>query len=249
MTAAPPVLGSLDDYVALLAGLAEMGYRTCGFLDAAPDRPDLILRHDVDMSVACAVAMGEAEAARGVTATYFVLLRSELYNPWSPGSGDGLRRLIALGHMVGLHFDAALYPDDIAQLDRACADECAQLEAIIDRPVTLVSFHRPVPTLRGLDRPIGGRRHAYEPRFFEAIGYCSDSNGSWFHGHPLAHIAVRERRAFQLLTHPVWWVAAGGTASERLDWFLERQVDVLDITLAENCRAHTTGWLERQVGR
>ncbi|MEZ5667338.1 MAG: hypothetical protein R3F55_07880 [Alphaproteobacteria bacterium] len=249
MTAAPPVPGNLDDYVALLTELAGLGYRACGFLDAEPDRPDLILRHDIDMSVDCAVAMGEAEAAQGIAASYFVLLRSELYNAWSPASRDGLQQLGALGHEIGLHFDAALYPGEIAALDRACADECAQLEAILGQPVRLVSFHRPAPALRGLDRPIGSRRHAYEPRFFEAIGYCSDSNGGWYHGPPLAHDAVRARRALQLLTHPVWWVAPGATAAERLDRILTERVDALDRALAENCRAHETGWRERQVGR
>ena len=62
-------------------------------------------------------------------------------------------------------------------------------------PVTMVSFHRPAPELLGHAAPLGGRAHAYQPRFFSDMGYCSDSRGRWGHGHPLEHPAVAEGRA------------------------------------------------------
>lgn len=246
MSALPGIPGNLADYSAQVTTLVERGYRICGFLDAQPSEPDLILRHDIDMSVECALAMAEAEAAIGAVATYFVLLRSELYNPWSNTASRAIRRIAALGHEVGLHLDASLYPDDAAALDEACAKECHALEDITGTSVRIVSFHRPARALQGLDRPVGGRRHAYEPRFFEQMGYCSDSNGGWHHGHPLDHEAVRQERALQLLTHPVWWVADGDSAAARLDWFLGWRLRALEEALAANCRAHKIGWLERQ---
>lgn len=248
MTDRPPVPGSIEDYRALVAALLDLGYRVCGYDDARPDRRDLILRHDIDMSIDCAVALAEAERAMGVAATYFTLLRTDMYNPWSAAGREGIRSLVALGHDVGLHFDASLYPDDLALLDAACADECDALEQVSGAPVRMVSFHRPAKPLQGLARTIGGRRHAYEPAFFAQMGYSSDSNGAWAHGHPLDHDALKEGRALQLLTHPIWWIGEGNTAAARLDWYVRQRVSALDQALAANCRAHRAGRISIQVG-
>ena len=37
------------------------------------------------------------------------------------------------------------------------------------------------------------------------MGYCKDFRGLWRFGSPLEHVAVKERRALQLVTHPISW--------------------------------------------
>ena len=197
---------TLDGYAALLDALLARGYQARGFADAEPARRDLIVRHDLDVSIPAALLLARIEAARGVAAHYFVLLRTELYNPFAAAGVGDLQRLGELGHTVGLHFDAALYPDDLDALDRAVRREAGMLADLLGKPVDMVSLHRPAHALQGLDRRLGGCRHAYEPRFFREMGYCSDSRGGWHHGHPLDHAAVRDGRTLQLLTHPIWWV-------------------------------------------
>ncbi len=46
-------------YASLLAAFAARGYLIRNFSDADPSKPHLILRHDVDMSVATAAEMAE----------------------------------------------------------------------------------------------------------------------------------------------------------------------------------------------
>ncbi|MBT3172708.1 MAG: hypothetical protein HN333_14900, partial [Rhodospirillaceae bacterium] len=82
---------------------------------------------------------------------------------------------------------------------------------MLGRSVPMISFHRPAPALQGREGRIAGRMHAYEPRFFREIGYCSDSRGAWRHGHPLDHAAVVKGKALQLLIHPLWWITPPGT--------------------------------------
>lgn len=230
---------SITAYGDLVRALLGRGYDVRGFADAEPDARHLILRHDIDMSIEAAVPIAEAEAALGVSSAYFVLVRSEIYSPFTPDGAGALARIGSLGHEIGLHFDAALYTE--ATIDEAAARECAMLETFIGRPVRTISFHRPHASLLGREGALAGRRHAYEPRFFRDMGYCSDSRGSWRHGHPLAHEAVTAGRALQLLTHPIWWQDPPAAPVARLDNFLNARMHALDRALAAHCDIHVPG--------
>lgn len=229
---------TLESYGEILRSFSDRGYTAADFHIVDPAKRQLILRHDIDMSIAAALPMAEAEAALNMRAVYFVLVRTEFYNPWSEQGQAALQAIAGLGHEIGLHFDATIYGDDPDSLETAAAAECAVLEAIMETPVQTISFHRPVQSLQGLAGNLAGRRHAYEPRFFAEMGYCSDSRGGWFHGAPLDHPAVGEGRAIQVLTHPIWWTGGAVEPVERLDRFLEERKVILDHELARNCDIH-----------
>ena len=72
-----------------------------------PGTPFFILRHDIDFSPAAALRLAEMEAARGVRATYFLLLNTFYYNLLSPEHTDVPRRIAELGHEVGRLLSAA----------------------------------------------------------------------------------------------------------------------------------------------
>lgn len=234
---------TLAGYETLVRRLLDLGYVCRGYDDAAAARPHLILRHDIDMSLHAAVAMAERESALGVTATYFVLLRTELYNPLSGEGLQAVTRLRDLGHEIGLHLDASLYADgEATAIDDGAARECAILEAATGEPVRVISFHRPAKALLGSSDPVAGRRHAYQPRYFSEMAYCADSRGAWHHGHPLDHPAVSARQALQLLTHPIWWCRDEAESPDRRTVrFLAERIAVLDSELAANCSVHPTG--------
>jgi hypothetical protein len=226
-------------YAALLAAFRARGYEVRGYGDAEPQQRHLILRHDLDMSIEAALPIAAIEAEAGARATYFVLLRTEMYNVQAPASVGALKTIGEQGHEIGLHLDASLYADDDGALERAAAAECAALEAILGRPVATISFHRPAPRLKGRAGRLAGRRHAYEPRFFSQIGYCSDSRGAWHHGQPLDHPAVAAGRALQLLTHPIWWQdGTGSTVQEKLDRFVHGRYQLLRAELGRNCETY-----------
>lgn len=192
-------------YRDLLLTLLQRGYAGRSFLEAKRERADLVLRHDIDLWPEAALELARVERDLGLSADYFFLMNSRLYNPAAKETRAVFLELLALGHRIGLHFDAALYNDDLQSLDREAARECRDLEALTEMTVSMISFHRPVQSLLGMPNSIAGRAHTYQPKFFEDMGYCSDSRGLWSHGHPLDHEAVKSGRALQLLTHPVWW--------------------------------------------
>ena len=124
----------LAHYAELLDAAGEGGYRFASF-DRPPGAGDLLLRHDVDMSLDAALTMAELEAARGVPATYFLMTRGEFYNLDSRSGVAALVRLRDLGHRVGLH---AVHPD--ATLD--------------DRFDRVVAWHTPDPDF--MSEPLDG---------------------------------------------------------------------------------------------
>ena len=244
-----PELFTPAAYRDLLESLLARGYSVRGYADADPGQRHLILRHDIDMSLDAALPIAEIENVLSLKAHYFVLLRTEMYNVFSAGARDVLRRLGRLGHAIGLHLDASLYGNDAAQLEQAAKQECAVLEAATGEPVRAVSFHRPAQALLGHAEPLAGRLHAYQPRFFTEMGYCSDSRGEWGHGHPLEHAAVREGRGLQLLTHPIWWTGNTSSIQHRLNEFLAARMDAFDLALADNCSVHKPGTWRAQFRR
>jgi hypothetical protein len=230
---------TVDGYKNLLESLTARRYEPRLFGDNAPIDRQVILRHDLDMSVDAAVPIAEVEHDLGMAATYFVLLRTEMYNAYSKRARELLMRIAGLGHEIGLHLDASLYGDTADELDAAATSECEVLEAIVGDQVKVVSFHRPAPSLQGLDRTVGGRQHTYQPAFFTDIAYCSDSRGAWHHSHPLELAAVAAGKPFQLLTHPIWWnVNADEGVRQKLDRFALSRFDLLRSELAANCDAY-----------
>lgn len=197
----------LSDYRLILGELRGLGYesRSLGSLQAA--QRDVFLRHDVDMCLDRALRVAEVEAEVHFTATYYVLISTDMYNPASAINRSRLRSIVALGHSIGLHFDATKYADDRASLEIAAEDECDLLSMIIDAPVESISFHRPAGALFNVEGQFAGRLHTYEPALMRNVAYVSDSSGGFFQGHPLDHPAIAAGRALQLLTHPIWWYA------------------------------------------
>jgi hypothetical protein len=234
---------SIAHYAQLIGEFRRVGYEIVDFLQATPESRHLLLRHDVDMCLRRAERLAEAEAELGVRSSYFVLVNTEMYNVASRAGRASLRRLFELGHDVGLHFDGAhIREHDLDALTRDVDLECNVLEMQTGRPVRVVTFHRPAPWLMGHATSLSGRIHAYQPRYFERMGYCSDSAGAFRYHHPLEHPAVQEGRALQLLTHPIWWVAEpSSNAFAKLERFRRERDEDIGKELAVHCRPYAEG--------
>jgi len=199
----------LAHYRELLEAARVGGYRFA-FFDREPRRQDLLLRHDVDLSLDAAVRVAEVEYELQAQATYFLMTESVFYNVASAEGVHALDRLRALGHRVGLH---AVWP-------RAVLD---------DRFDPVIAWHNPKPDY--MSRPIDGAANVMEPRFFSPDHYRSDSNQHWRHGCPHEELAAGAFEWLQLLAHPEIWVYPGATMRETMNAMLdaerERRVEQL----------------------
>src|SRR6266571_527216 len=68
-------------------------------------KPQLIPRHDVDVSLKKALQMAQIECEFGIRATYMFIPDSTLYSLDDKVSRNILRQLVSMGHEVALHFD------------------------------------------------------------------------------------------------------------------------------------------------
>jgi hypothetical protein len=203
---------SLVHYRELLDAARSGGYRFA-FFDAEPAEGDLLLRHDVDLSLDAAVQLAELEAEAGVAATYFLMTQSVFYNLASPEGLRALNRLRELGHGVGLH---AVWPG--VELD--------------ERFDPVVAWHNPNPDY--MSEPLEGVVNVMQPPFFDPDRYRSDSNQRWRHGCPHDDLARGEFEWLQLLTHPEIWVYPGASMRETMNSMLDAERERRMALLAED---------------
>lgn len=203
---------TLDHYRELLVAAQEGGYRWSNFAEE-PRPGDLILRHDVDLSLDAAIEMAELEASMGAHATYFLMTQSVFYNLGSSEGRRALNRLRELEHAVGLH---AVWPN--VELD--------------DRFDPVIAWHNPDPDY--MTEAVDGVVNVMQPPFFDPGHYRSDSNQQWRYGCPHDQLRGGEFEWLQLLTHPEIWVYPGKTMGETMAAMLDAERDKRRELLAED---------------
>jgi hypothetical protein len=198
------------DYRRLLETALRSGYEFRSFDDRQPEHADArlcLLRHDIDVDMGAAVEMAELEAEVGIRSTYFLMLRSPTYNLLSRANHRLGRRLVELGHWLGLHYDEGFTPDPLVPLTEAVRRESRVLEENFGATVRAVSFHQPAEAvLRGEVR-LEGMINTYDREGLGDFEYVSDSNMTWRSAtaHQCFEEAIHPR--LHLLIHPLWWVS------------------------------------------
>jgi hypothetical protein len=200
---------------------------------------DVVIRHDVDISLGLALLMAKLEYDMGVATTYHVMVDSPCYEL----EGDVVREIVSLGHEVGLHVGGV----DRKKITRFNSQRIINkvehdreiLGAELGHPPTSVSFHSPGP-----DQPIIGEMelvgymvncHASKLR----ENYLADSRGTWnCNPYELLDRIAGEKRFLQAVIHPVWWF--GGLQKwyditvESLD---DDDIRDFDEALSDHCSA------------
>jgi|SRR5918992_1406671 hypothetical protein len=190
-----------EHYREVLAAAAAGGYRFA-FFEGEPREGDLLLRHDVDLSLEATLRLAELEAEAGAQATYFLMTKSVFYNLASEEGEHALARLRELGHRVGLH---AVYPH--ADLD--------------DRFDPVLAWHNPDPDFMRL--PVAGVVNVMQSPWFSPETYRSDSNQHWRSGCPHEELRAQAFPWLQLLTHPEIWAYPGDTMGETMHAMLDAE--------------------------
>jgi hypothetical protein len=194
---------TLGHYRELLEAARAGGYRWAGF-DRRPEAGDLLLRHDVDLSLEAAVAVAEVEAEAGAWSTWFPLTRSNFNNLDSPAGEAAVARLRELGGRIAHH---AVWPD---------VDLDGRFEPV-------VAWHNPDPEY--MSEPVEGAVNVMSAPWFDPDHYRSDSNQRWRHGCPHEPLARGEFEWLQLLVHPEIWAYDGDTMGETMRSFLDADRD------------------------
>lgn len=195
---------TFEEYEDMLIKLIESGY-SFGDFETEPHQEKKVvkMRHDVDWSPRKAIDLAELEFQNGVSSTYFFLLTSVFYNPFSPDVRRNINRIMELGHDIGLHFSTHAYWDNEPkkeELIKTVVKELEILSIVIDNPINVVAFHNPPNWV--IREPFEDFTSTYEERFLDNYRYISDSNQQW-RSNPIYELEVTE--PLHILTHPVLW--------------------------------------------
>jgi hypothetical protein len=203
---------AFEDYRVLLRALKgrRASFHRLSELPALTNAVNFVcLRHDVDCHLLGLDGMATLEAEEGVPATYYVLMTAH-YNPRSRACRPVLRRLVDLGHQIGLHYDLSTYPQDPANAAVHLRNEAAALADVAGTPVCTISCHFPHKGLPDPFKTSDEFVHCHDPRYTGDVLYVSDSSRGWRDDSMIRWLrrsAAFPQRGLQLLTHPEVWHA------------------------------------------
>jgi hypothetical protein len=218
-----PGVFSEEGYRELLVAFKSAGYAFCNFEEINrclwERGPFVVLRHDIDISLRLALEIARIEHEQGVQATYFVTLHSPFYNALSCANAEIISQLHRWGHQIALHMDNVVYGEDFAKALLE-VNTFAQFYPFIN--TELASLHSPINLEQMPLASFRELQNVYGHIFSKDMTYISDSMGKWRSGHPLDSEAFHSRKPIQLLTHPIWWMQDGETATAKLECWLYR---------------------------
>lgn len=200
-----------DDFTtseyAKLIKIAQRSYKFTRYEDINVSERFILWRHDCDYSLNRSLHLAKIDSSAGISSTFFLNPHSEFYNVLEKSQVKIVQEIIALGHDIGLHFDAAFYDiHDEKQLSEYIAIEADWLRQWFDVQVAVFSFHNPTPLLLSFEEPkYSGLINCYSYYFKKEVGYCSDSNGYWRYRRLRDVLEIASDRSLQVLTHPAWW--------------------------------------------
>jgi len=199
---------TLDNYRELVALALGNGFVFSRYDDSFLSGTRQILwRHDVEFSPFVALEMAQIEAALGARSTFFFQLHGETYNVLERAVSDVVLQVLALGHSVGIHFDAHYYGVDSEQdLDRYLELDRGYFEAVFRTEIKVFSFHNTNPFILSCEKgSYAGMINVYSRYFKENFSYCADSTGYWRYERLHDVLNDPEIAKLQVLTHDAMW--------------------------------------------
>jgi acetyltransferase-like isoleucine patch superfamily enzyme len=208
---------SKDHYRALLQSALDQSYQFISFFEEpSANGKSIYLRHDVDASLKMALEMAEINHSLGIRATFFVLLRSQIYNLFSYRAREFVNRIHDLGQDIGFHCE--LPPNfqiDSTEIVKLVKTEYETVRTQYPFVQPIFSWHNTTPQIIEWSRKhdVPGMVNTYHPRFIDDILYRSDSLGR--HTPEQFEGFLRDNPPLmQLLFHPEIWIGGGENMRE-----------------------------------
>lgn len=182
----------------------------------------ILLRHDIDISVHRAYKMALIEKNLGIKSTYFVQMSSCFYNIFEKNIYQMIKKILILGHQVGLHYDCEFDIKVLDNQEKFEADLKSKkniLSSIIEENILSFSFHNPTEEIlnKFCDLSYGGLVNVYADEIKQQFKYCSDSNGYWRYHRLEDFLEENKDEKVQVLLHPVWWTPEIMSPMERVE--------------------------------
>ncbi len=173
----------------------------------------LIIRHDIEFSPSSALEFAKIENELGAKATYFVRVHTDNYNPFGFKTYNVIKKIIELGHDIGLHYEHLDF-SEITKQDPSTviSKEKKMLELIFDIQIKGIAPHRDFTPVINRDfwnerdfKEFGFTFEAYMDEFFDDILYLSDSMGKWSGEGKCLCLYINKVQRIYVLLHPFYW--------------------------------------------
>ena len=222
-----------DAYRTMIRSLLQEGYAVTDYHSEADQ--SVILRHDIDFSPEKALKLALLEQEEGVCSTWFVLVTSDFYNPFSARNAIVFQRIMACGHEIGLHFDETRYPEcrTVEELGRKVQEEAEILADAIGKKATTVSMHRPSRMMLEADLQVPGIINSYGKKYFQEYKYVSDSRRRWREDVNSIILSGLYPK-LQILTHAFWYEEKEKNIRESVEQFIYTAERERTAALREN---------------
>ena len=203
-------------YESFIQNLANAGYKfkpVSKIKDINKKHNIVYIRHDIDLHILGIDKIAEIENFNGVSSTFYVLL-TQHYNILQPENQHILRKIIKLGHEIGLHYDLETYPIRSIESKERLNWESEFLEKIIGARVRTISMHQPHREKADPFLTINEYVNPHDPRYQKDLLYVSDSCRAWRDETLLTCFGPNPPRRLLLSTHPELWL--DGTIEDRI---------------------------------
>ena len=175
-----------------------------------------LLRHDIDADLKAAMAMSEIEKQLNIKATYFIMLRSPVYNLFGRQNHKYVEEIINNGQTLALHYDEGFYPSNGRLLQEHIETEALVLEKMFGQKITTISFHQPGPKIISNELRVKNFINTYDKEDLRGINYFSDSNKVWKNETGWDIFESGKYSKVHLLVHPMWWITDTEYSTEEL---------------------------------
>lgn len=164
---------------------------------------DLILRHDVDLSLESALEIAKIEKRLEIQSTFFILFHSEFYNLFNVTSSNIIKKILHMGHKLGLHYNTSFIIQNDLDPTETINNEIKLMEQHFNTRITAIAMHNPVINKKISMKLPNGIINADSDEFKINRKYLSDSVQNWREGCFCHHI--RKHDSMLILIHPIWW--------------------------------------------
>lgn len=197
---------TLSEYVRLLT-LAKNKHPFKKFTEFDPREGFILWRHDVDFSLVHALTIAEIECQNQVQSTYFIHLHNDFYNALDIESKKIIKKIVSMGHDIGLHFDMHYYDiQSLTDLEYWLGFEKKTAESLFNVEINVFSFHNTTDYSMSFEaEQYAGMLNTYSSYFKQNVSYCSDSNGYWRFRSLASVLQDSSIQKLQVLLHPCWW--------------------------------------------
>jgi len=224
---------NLEQYDNLIKRLVNSGLKPTTNWNEKLDTNSLLLRHDVDFSIEFAHQMAQGENKLKICSTFFFMITSNLYNPFSEHNQKLIKEIADMGHKISIHFVPAAH-EGLEEF----AYEKSVFENIFKKKVDIASVHQPGVFLNKNNITLSGTPQTYQDIFFKKMRYISDSKGRDIF--PLINNYLEEPRkiGLHLLIHPIWWMGLGNNPTKIINAWRNQNSNFVTSEIRNNCKVY-----------